>query len=153
MIHCKLVVEGHGKFALIVIECFPELVPCYGLPSWSQATGSRFTCRTLQNIVTYLLKVVLKEKKEQLVPDSKVGHHTNNFPSFVHSCIPVIFHFVNSKQLWTCKQVVKGPVCTQGFNIKWCYLDETSKSNKQAKNFWRPSKWFNNSVYNFCWYD
>ena len=63
MIHCKPVVEGHGKFALIIIECLPELVPGYGLSSESQATGSGFICRTLQNVVTYLLKVVLKEKK------------------------------------------------------------------------------------------
>lgn len=41
MVHCHLVVEGHGEFSLIIIKGIPELVPCYGLSFECQTAGSR----------------------------------------------------------------------------------------------------------------
>ena len=42
------------------------------------------------------LKLCWRRKKEQLVPDSKVGHHTNTFPSFV---LNYLLSFISRKTI------------------------------------------------------
>lgn len=131
MVLCKLVVEGHAKFASIVIERFPELVPCYGLSFWSQARGSRIFCQTLQNVISCLLKVVLKAKIRTVRLDTIPTLFLLVVKNYLLSCILW-------KQLWTCKRVVKR--CTQGFNIKWVLSRWNLKTKQTTKNFLRTLK-------------